>query len=226
MDLADAATVAASPLTILGKHRPLAHHPHCGRYDQHLLRPLGIPLCLGCVCMYSGLLLTLVAVLYSWPPTSFSTALIFCGVGGLALVPTFLQPFVQRRWFKIPSRLALGAGLGLLVGALLVAPLDWQGWVFRALVVGITAGLARLAMTLRDRQRDDPCQGCPWGTYPLCAHNLEHLVQVRAAADDPSTVAFLDCLIQQLEPLAAVPPQWGKEPPAVESPSVHITSGP
>ena len=65
---------------------------------------------------------------------------------------------------------------------------------------------------------DNPCAGCPWGAFPLCAHNLPDLRRIYEQGADPGLAAFLSTLIADLEPLAATPPAWGREPPAPARP--------
>ena len=63
---------------------------------------------------------------------------------------------------------------------------------------------------LRRRRSNDPCRQCPWGAYPLCAHNLPALRRLReASGPDP----FLDSVLSELEPLAPYPPKLDAAPP-------------
>ncbi len=204
-----------TPLTHLGRFRLGAHHPDCARHDHHLVRPFGIPLCLGCVGMWSGIVGGVVAVVATWPLT---TAFGFFAASLVCYIPTFGQPWIQRRAFKLVSRTALGIGFALGGASLAAAPMDLGGWIFRAVAVLVTYGLYRSASALRAKHSDDPCVGCPWGAYPLCAHNLEHLRNLRDASTDPGEQAFLGSMVADLEPLAAIPPNFERFP---ETPEVR-----
>lgn len=137
-------------------------------------------------------------------------------VGALScFLPTFVQPFVQRRAYKFPSRVLLGFGFALTAWSLWVAPLSIAGWVGRFAVVGATYGLYRLATALRERKTPDPCHGCPWGSFPLCAHNLPRLRDLHAAEAEAGQKAFLAAMLADLEPLAAVEPNFRTLPQRV-----------
>jgi len=198
-----------TPLANLGRFRFLAHHPDCARHDHHLVRPFGRPLCLGCAGMWSGIVLGAVAIIASWP---IASGLQIFGVSLLCYGPTFGQPWVRRRWYKLPARFMLGLGFALGGASLVAAPLDVGGWILRLVAVGVTYGLYRAATELRSRRSEDPCVGCPWGSFPLCAHNLPHLRQLRDETDDPGQRAFLSSLVTDLEPLAAIPPNFDRFP--------------
>jgi hypothetical protein len=204
--------VGPAPLDLsrLGRLPVFAHHPTCGRHDHHLLRPFGLALCLGCTCMYTGLAVAIAALVAIAPPSGLGSAAFLGAAALLCAAPAFGQPFVQRRWYKIPSRFALGAGFGLVLGAAWWAPSDALGWAARALMLVGTLGLAAAALALRRRRSNDPCRQCPWGAFPLCAHNLPALWRLReASGPDP----FLDSVLSELEPLAPYPPRLDAVPP-------------
>jgi hypothetical protein len=194
-----------TPLAQIGQFRPLAHHPDCARHDHHLVRPLGVPLCLGCVGMWTGIVGGVVAAFVTWP---LLTAPVAFGLSLLCYAPTFGQPFVQRRWYKLPSRVLLGLGFALGAVSLLAAPLDLRGWVFRVVAAGITWALYQAASKLRGKYASDPCVECPWGSFPLCAHNLPQLRHMRDQASDPGQQAFFTSLVHDLEPLASIAPNF------------------
>jgi len=109
-----------SPLSELGTFRFLAHHPDCGRHDHHLVRPFGVPLCLGCVGMYSGIVLGGAALLLFRPEWgAWSTYALALAV----FAPTFGQPFIQVRAYKLPARVLLGLGFALTAWAVLTPTL-------------------------------------------------------------------------------------------------------
>jgi hypothetical protein len=200
--------VVATPLALLGRFRPLAHHPDCARHDHHLLRVLGYPLCLGCVGLWTGLLGAGLLLYFGWPGWS---ALTHFGLALTCFAPTFGQPFVQKRWYKLPARTLLGIGFAFGIASLVAAPLSAMGWAMRLGFTAATWGIYRAASTLRERKTPDPCSGCPWGSFPLCTHNLD---QLRALRDrDPVQSPFLSAVISDLEPLATVAPNFTTLPP-------------
>lgn len=160
--------------------------------------------------MYPGIGVALVALLVASPARDFTTAFWVALASLGCAVPTFFQPFVQRRWYKIPARFLLGVGFGLVAGAAWLVPNTLVGWAIRAGLVVTTVALGTAALRLRSRRLDDPCKGCPWGAFPVCAHNLPALRRIREAqGPDP----FVDSLIAELEPLAPYPPRLGQTPP-------------
>lgn len=160
--------------------------------------------------MYSGLAAALAGLIATAPPTGLGPAAALGVAALLCAAPTFAQPFVQRRWYKLPARFALGVGLGLVLGAAWCSPSDALGWAARALMLVGTLGLASLALALRRRRSNDPCRQCPWGSFPLCAHNLPALRRLREmSSPDP----FLDGVLAELEPLAPYAPRLGAAPP-------------
>lgn len=200
--------VGVTPLALLGRLRPLAHHPDCARYDHHLLRVGGYPLCLGCVGLWTGLIGAAIVLYLVWPgwsaPSYFAVAL-----GCFA--PTFGQPFVQKRWYKLPARTLLGVGFAFGIASLVAAPLSATGWAMRVGFSAATWALYRAAFSLRERKTPDPCSGCPWGSFPLCTHNLSQLRALRN--NDATQSPFLSAVIADLEPLAVVPPNFTTLPP-------------
>jgi hypothetical protein len=203
------ATAVTSPLASLGRPPFFAHHPTCGRYDHHLLRPFGVPLCLGCASGSLGGAAALGALLLVGLPATWAGAAALYGLAIAGYLPSLAQPFLQRRWFKIPARAALGAGIVAAAAAVLAVPWTAAGIAAKAIVCAATYGLYQFSARLRLRKIDNPCAGCPFGAYPLCAHNLPAL---RALRDRGSGDAFLDLLVAQLEPLARTPIRPGAVP--------------
>jgi hypothetical protein len=153
-----------------------AHHPHCDRYSHHLIWIGRRPICLGCMSAAIGALLGLLA--------AFSITWANVSVGAwalghlLALSPTAVQPWVQRKYFKMWSRALLGATVVSysVTGALLIrVPVNRPLWLLLMALMfwAVYAALCRL----RDSQTDDPCEACPLGRYPTCDWNLPRLLQ-------------------------------------------------
>jgi hypothetical protein len=83
-----------------------AHHPHCERYFNHLLWYRGRPFCLGCTCMYTGIVLGFPTALIF--QDTYSTLVAWLTLHLLLVAPTIAQPFVQLKCYKIVARLLLG----------------------------------------------------------------------------------------------------------------------
>jgi hypothetical protein len=201
---------AAMSLSALGRLPVLAHHPTCGRHDHHLLRPFGRPICLGCAGMYPGIGVSLVAVLLAAPAAGYLHAFELAVAALACAVPTFFQPYLQRRWYKLPARFTLGVGFGLVTSVAFVLPMTAAAWALRAVIAVAVVGLTRAALAQRAKKLDNPCRECPWGSFPLCAHNLPAMRALRAEhGADP----LLESLIAEFEPLEAYPPRMGAAPP-------------
>lgn len=209
------AALAGSNVSLarIGRLSLLAHHPTCARHDHHLLRPFGVALCLGCACLGTGLVAGIAGLIWWWPGTSWTTAVVLAALALAGYGLCLLQPFVRRRWFKIPARLALGLGLALVGGAAWLAPWTVAGVVVKLALIGGTVGLYIFASQLRAKHFDNPCAGCPWGGFPFCTHNLPTLRQLAAeGGHDPAFAAFLADLIGDLEPLSKTPPSLHGRP--------------
>jgi hypothetical protein len=160
--------------------------------------------------MYPGIAAALVGLVLVHPPRDFLTAFYVALAAAGCAVPTFFQPFIQRRWYKMPARFVLGVGFGLVAGAAFLVPNTLVGWAVRAAMLVATVLLSRVALAQRAKRLNDPCRGCPWGTFPLCAHNLPKLRRIR---DENGPDPFIDHLIAELEPLEPYPPRLGFVPP-------------
>lgn len=156
-----------------------SHHPHCDRHRNHLLWIRGHPFCLGCVCMYTGIVIGIPLVLViDWSGMSFLQWAIF--ISGL-LAPTAIQIKVQRKIFKIISRTLLGISISLyLISGLFLIPAPFSGWLFRALVLGIFVLTYHTLKRLRHRYTKSPCEDCPLGYFPTCEWNLPRLLAENA----------------------------------------------
>lgn len=183
----------------------LAHHPDCACYDAHVLRFGQFVLCLGCTCMAAGAAAAAVTLIAGWLLGGFSRgwpATPTMGVVGLALyAPTLIQPFCQRKPFKVLARFLLGAAVIVLgTAGLILPPLDAVGLVVR---VGFMAAFwIVFKATLRQRARftPDPCARCRPTVYPFCEGNRQRvaglLEELRRSAgpDDAEFVAFAAAL--------------------------------
>jgi hypothetical protein len=159
-----------------GSFLPGAHHPHCSRFDNHLLWVRGRPLCLGCVCLYSSIAAgLLMAALVPWQAVGFCAWL---AGHTLLAAPTAIQPWCQKKGFKIISRTLLGAGMAsYLWSGLYALPAPFAAWAFRLLVAFSLAVGFRIFSSIRKRFTYDPCSDCPLGTFPTCEWNMPRLLR-------------------------------------------------
>jgi hypothetical protein len=141
--------------------------------------------------MYSGIALgVLLAFSKNWADCSFFEW-VFLHL--ILLLPTVLQPWIQRKIFKIASRLLLGISVGsyLLSGLFLYRGI-FDPWFFRFLVLlALFIGFKALTL-LRRSKPNNPCTSCPLGVYPTCEWNLPQLLENN---DDP---LLAEALLQQL----------------------------
>jgi uncharacterized membrane protein len=153
-----------------------AHHPHCDRHNNHVLWVLGHPLCLGCTCMYTGVIAGLaITCIINWSMLSFAEWIL---LHVLLLIPTVIQPRIQKKWYKVSARFLLGISIPtyFISGLLLLHPL-FSIWVFRFTLLIIFVVVFRLLKYTRNRYTYDPCSNCPLGTFPTCDWNLPRLLR-------------------------------------------------
>ncbi len=169
-----------SPTLLNGGFLPFAHHPHCERYNNHLIWFCGNPLCLGCCCLYSGLAAGLLGTLFThW---HCSDIVIWFAAHLPFALPTVLQPWIQHKAFKIVARFLLGIGMSsaIIKGLFFVHPPFSRIYLYSFLLFSLITGYKVLAY-LRQRFTHDPCQDCPLGAYPTCEWNMPRLL-----ADNPT----------------------------------------
>ena len=164
-----------SSTALAGAYLPGAHHPHCDRYYHHLIWVARRPLCLGCTSVAVGALLGFLSL--AVVPWTNATVGDWILAHLILLVPTAVQPWLQRKLFKIVARGLLGAAAVSywVSGALLLGvPLPKPVWFVLMLVAfGIAYQTLR---RLRTSRKHDPCASCPEGVYPTCNWNLPRLL--------------------------------------------------
>jgi hypothetical protein len=168
-----------------------AHHPHCSRHISHLIWVGRRPLCLGCTCMATGAAIGTILLIGTPIGTRpYPEWLLFHA----ALVsPTALQPWVQRKLFKICARMAVGiASATWLLGAAASFANDQSVWHFIGSVAFYTI-VAKVLLALRERRPSNPCQNCPEGAYPTCTWNLPRLL---SESSDPELARALSLSIE------------------------------
>ena len=152
-----------------------AHHPHCDRHLHHLIWLKGRPFCLGCMAMGAGIPFgVLAALLISWSHVPIYVWIIGHGV---LVVPTALQPFIQKKAYKIFARTLLGVSTasylvsGLFQRAYFESIWLWHGSVVIAFAVGFLA-----LYKWRQKRSNNPCDDCPLGQFPTCEWNMPRLL--------------------------------------------------
>jgi hypothetical protein len=161
----------AIPITL----PPFAHHPAGACYDNHVLRIGRLILCLGCTSMVAGMLMGSTALssvaMYDervgalpWPW--------FMSIGTVLYLPTLIQPFLQRKPFKILSRTLLGcAVIVLFFGGLIMTPWSFAGAVLRSAFAFTFVLVAWATLHFRRRFTQSPDASCRFGRFPVCAFN-------------------------------------------------------
>lgn len=161
------------------------------------------PFCLGCVSMYSGIVvgLFLLWILHSLD-ISWEVILLI----GLGLSPLpYLQMHFQKKWFKTLARGGLGIGTALFIGApLFFAPISTQGILTRIAIIGIYVVLSRHALARRQRTMNRPCDTCTEGVFPLCSWNKDKIL---SASNDPNLDSEGKEFLQMVAQSVCSPPQ-------------------
>jgi hypothetical protein len=199
--------------SVVWKESRFAHHPSCDCYDRHLIRIGDLNLCLGCTCVAVGSLLAVLFLFGLWvskalpsPLLSFPTTL---AIGLTVFMPTLIQPFLQRKLFKLFSRTLLGMSVVLMFyAAIFLLPLTWEGVLLRGGFLAAFCATYRLTQNYRARYTVMPKGKCDKGCYPFCKGNRKRLEMIwqelleRADRDDPF-LPFARALIDQKENLLA-----------------------
>ncbi|MHC1709911.1 MAG: hypothetical protein AB9819_05835 [Methanomassiliicoccales archaeon] len=138
----------------------LAHHPLCGRFDDHLLTIRGRKVCRGCATVYPTFLVMLF-LLFMGRPT-FEAALI----ASLFQFSFQLLRFRSSgRWLSIFFNMVLGSSLAFAIYSAIVCPPDLRIYVYPFIVTVIVA-----FEYLKGRRMLNHCKECPdRASYPGCA---------------------------------------------------------
>jgi hypothetical protein len=157
-----------SPSPLNGGYLWGSHHPHCDRHHNHLIWIAGHPFCLGCTCMYTGIVLGVpLAFAIQWSNIDLWQ---WFALHMILLLPTVLQIRIQRKSFKMTARFLLGITTSLyLVSGMLLLPINL--WV-RLLILVVFSFLYFALRRLRNRYISSPCDNCPLGRYPVCEWNM------------------------------------------------------
>jgi len=145
---------------IRGEPILLAHHPLCGRFDDHLLTLRGRKVCRGCITVYPAALAAMILVLLLGP--EFEPAFI----GSLVLFAAQLVRFAwSGRWTSILFNVVLGASLALVLYSAIVCPPDLRLFVYPFIITVFV-----VFQYLKGRKMLSQCESCPErAAYPECA---------------------------------------------------------
>ena len=182
----------------LSTYRWGAHHPDCSFHDHHVIRIMNHPFCLGCVSMYSGIVLG-VLILFIMYSLNFNWLTIW--LIGLGFIPLpYLQMHYQIKWFKIFARVGLGIGSVLFIGGpLFFTAVDTKGNTIRVLVIAVYIILVRHALSRRQKTMNRPCDTCTEGVFPICSWNKDLIIEASKNGDlDEEGREFMEMVAQSL----------------------------
>ncbi len=111
------------------------------------------------------------------------------------MAPTFGQPFIQKKLFKVIARLGAGVFSGCFGVVVTRYAVDSRWWIVGELAVGYYI-VFRFLLWLRKRYTHNPCDSCPLGTFPTCTWNMGRLLQ---GADDTLRKALISGKIEVFE---------------------------
>ena len=168
----DSMSSVMSSLSDFGKGP--VHHPPCPRHADHLIYIKDRPYCLGCACAYAGI--GIGGPLFFFFTFFLEMEVVIFAISAfvISLIPSLLQIKIQRRTFKIVSRILLGVGIVFWFGPiLLLLPWNMNGLVFRigGILFYIVVAVIVNALRLRS-SRGTHCERCPEGEFPICTYRL------------------------------------------------------
>jgi hypothetical protein len=156
------------------------------------------PFCLGCVSMYSGVV---IGTLMLFALEMYDVRWEVIMIAGLCLSPLpYMQMHYQKKWFKTLARTGLGIGSAFFIGApLLFAPFNVTGLILRSFILTIYVLLARHALSKRQQNIDRPCDTCTEGVFPLCSWNKDKILMAsKNDSLDPEGKEFLQMVAQSV----------------------------
>lgn len=138
----------------------LAHHPLCGRFDDHMLIISGRKVCRGCATVYPTALAAIVilVLLRSEFLPAFITSLVLFG-------SQLSRFFFSGGKASILFNVVLGASLASVIYSLIVCPPDLRLYVYPFVIVVYTS-----FQYLKGKRMLSQCESCPnRPSYPGCA---------------------------------------------------------
>ncbi len=154
-----------------------AHHPSCNRYNNHLIRILNHPLCIGCTFMslgiITGFLILLFTEFHSLKPSIIWITGFFFYLS--AIIQTKLT---KNKRIKMGLRFFLGIGTIFLLGAVILIPLSLVNIFVKLFLFWLFYFVFKKTNDYRAKKIDDQCIHCPDGTHPLCIHKKIKMIQI------------------------------------------------
>ena len=144
----------------------LAHHPLCGRFDDHLLTIRGRKVCRGCVTVYPTAVVFLITALLLRPdflPAFFVSLVLFVG--------QLLRFVISGRRTSVLLNIVLGASLGMVIYSAVVCPSNLRLYVYPFIISVIVS-----FEYLKGRRMLSRCKDCPERhAYPRCAKGPQNI---------------------------------------------------
>lgn len=154
----------------------LAHHPTCKCFNHHLIRIGSNSFCLGCSSLAMGVIffmsLLISTILFRPLEIKELNPWLVVSIGSSFTAFTFIQPFFQKKWFKILSRTFLGFGISMLwFGAIGLFPYDKMGFILRGVFIPIFILMFKLSLIFRNLYTIKTICNCGLNAYPYCPEN-------------------------------------------------------
>ena len=100
----------------------LAHHPLCGKFEDHYFKIKGRSICFGCFTVYPSVLVTFIIMFFLYPALNISFVnILFISI--ILFIINFLR-FIPRMSHKqvLPLNIILGTSISLVFFSVLRAP--------------------------------------------------------------------------------------------------------
>jgi len=147
----------------------LAHHPLCGKFDDHMLNIKGRKVCRGCVTVYPTAILIFISMLFIRLEfeLAFMVSLMLFGI-------QLLRFLYSGHLISIAFNILLGSSLASVLYSAIICPADLRIYVYPFIAVVIVS-----FEYLKGKRMLDKCHKCPeHGSFPKCARGSEGLKTV------------------------------------------------
>ena len=142
----------------------LAHHPLCGKFDDHMLSIRGRKVCRGCITVYPMAALVLTALLLLRP--AFELAFVLSLAFFCLQLPRF---FVRNNKTSIAFNIMLGGSLASVLYSAIVCPDELRVFIYPFIAFVIVT-----FEYLKGKRMMDKCHDCPeHHHFPKCARGRE-----------------------------------------------------
>ncbi|MDD1772609.1 MAG: hypothetical protein LUQ09_06775 [Methanomassiliicoccales archaeon] len=142
----------------------LAHHPLCGKFDDHMLNIKARKVCRGCVTVYPTAILVLILFLLVRPgfEPSFIMALVLFGIQLIRFVSSGHKT-------AITFNMVLGSCLAITVFSVITCPSDLRIFLYPFIIV-----VAVIFIYLKSRRMFSRCHNCSnYGSFPECVRGSD-----------------------------------------------------